>query len=99
MGVLFNTNLTPEVKAAALSRLDAKLKFMEEHELSGKTKFMMGETITVADLYAAVVLSWGEYLNVDVGKYPKVAAYMKAVFAEPKVAAAQASMMKAAGQS
>jgi len=97
MGVLFNPSLTPEVKASALSRLDAKLNFMQTQELNG-TKFLMGDTVTVADLYAAVVLSWGPLLNVDVSKYPKCAEFMKNVFADAKVAAAQAKMMKAAGQ-
>jgi len=59
-----------------------KLTYFEEQLLNkGKNKFVFGEHFTIADAYAAVVLSWTAYVGIDLKDYPHTAAYLKDQFA------------------
>ena len=48
----------------------------------------MGEGFTVADAYLYTILNWGQWTDIDIAKWPALAAYMARVAARPGVRAA-----------
>jgi glutathione S-transferase len=65
--------------------------FIKPLEASGR-HFLVGNSFSVADAYAAVVLSWFSYLGVDLSQWPKSKAYFDYIFNLDPVKAAQAKM-------
>jgi glutathione S-transferase len=45
----------------------------------------MGKTFTVADAYAFVLIGWSKFMNIDLARWPNIAAFQKRVGARPKV--------------
>jgi glutathione S-transferase len=45
----------------------------------------MGDQFTVADAYLFTVLRWSSRINLDLGKWKNITAYMDRVAARPKV--------------
>jgi glutathione S-transferase len=88
---LFVPTTHPDTKAAALERLQSRLKWVEG-ELAGK-QYLMGDQFTVADGYLFTVTNWPQYLGVDLTPYPNLVAYRGRVGSRPAVIAA----MKAEG--
>jgi glutathione S-transferase len=88
---LFVPTTHPDTKAAALERLQGRLKWVEG-ELAGK-QYLMGDQFTVADGYLFTVTNWPQYLGVDLTPYPNLMAYRGRVGSRPAVIAA----MKAEG--
>jgi glutathione S-transferase len=88
---LFTPTTPAETKAAALERLQSRLKWVDG-ELAGK-QYLMGDTFTVADGYLFVVTNWGQYVGLDLAPYANLVAYRARVGARPAVIAA----MKAEG--
>jgi len=88
---LFVPTTHPDTKAAALERLQSRLKWVDG-ELAGK-QYLMGDTFTVADCYLFVVTNWGQYVGLDLAPYANLVAYRARVGARPAVIAA----MKAEG--
>lgn len=82
----------PEVNEYVRTKLATKLKYMENNLVNGGKKFLVGDSFTVADSYAHIVLSWVGYLNVDLTPYPNLKAYYDGICAIPAVAAAKARM-------
>ena len=82
-GPLFNPNITPEWKAATLAALAKKFDWLSTH-LAGKT-FLLGDSFTIADAYLFTVLSWSGHTQIDLGKWPVLAAYHARVGQRPKV--------------
>ena len=88
---LFTPGTPAETKAAALERLQSRLKWVEG-ELAGK-QYLMGDTFTVADAYLFTVTNWGQYVGLDLAPFANLVAYRARVAARPAVVAA----MKAEG--
>jgi len=88
---LFVPTTHPDTKAAALERLQSRLKWVEG-ELAGK-QYLMGDQFTVADGYLFTVTNWPQYLGVDLTPYPNLVAYRGRVGSRPAVITA----MKAEG--
>ena len=88
---LFVPTTHPDTKAAALERLQSRLKWVEG-ELAGK-QYLLGDQFTVADGYLFTVTNWPQYLGVDLTPYPNLVAYRGRVGSRPAVIAA----MKAEG--
>ncbi|KAJ1553222.1 hypothetical protein HK405_008584 [Cladochytrium tenue] len=73
----FYPALTAEQKAL-LSRLAvARLKYLNDHELAGGKRFLLGDSFTVADAYCYIILTWKEAVHVDLAPFPNVTAYFK----------------------
>lgn len=91
---MFNPAMTP-VKEAFLAKLEAKLTLLES-KLKGK-KFVLGDEVCGADLYAYVCMGWGQYLGAPDLKtsHPELAAYRERVGDLDFVKAAHAAMAKA----
>jgi glutathione S-transferase len=65
IGALFNSSLSPEAREAAKTnaakKVDQLLAFLD----GGKKPFLNGKTLSAADLYAYIVLSWSGYLKLQ----------------------------------
>ncbi len=86
-GPLFNPKLAPEARQAARGALEAKLGFVASG-LEGKS-FLLGEGFSVADAYLFVVLSWAPFVGLDLGRWPRLQAFVDRVAARPAVQAAR----------
>ena len=92
VGPLFNPSLAPEVKAWANSRVETKLKTLNDLLLKDGKKFLVGDAFTVADSYCYIVLSWSPFIGVDLSKFANVKAYFDGIAALPHVKAAHERM-------
>lgn len=65
VGALFNPALSPEAregaKGIALKKIDQLVGLLD----GGKKSFLNGKTLSAADLYAYIVLSWTGYLSIE----------------------------------
>jgi glutathione S-transferase len=81
VGSLFSGG-SDEVKAFKKANAIKKIAYFEKDILAdGARKFAFGNSFTVADAYAAVVLSWTQYVGIDLTAFPHTAAYLKDQFA------------------
>jgi glutathione S-transferase len=85
-GPLWNPKNSDEVKKAARDGLASKFDFLSK-VLAGKT-FLAGDSFGVADAYLYTILNWGQWTDIDMAKWPVLAAYMARVAARPGVHAA-----------
>ena len=76
-----------EDKSRAEANLSRRIGDVERG-LSDDRPFILGDTFTVADAYLFVVLNWSGFINVDLARWPKVAAYTTRIAARPAVRAA-----------
>lgn len=92
-GALFNPKLTPEAREAAvanvLRRVDKLVKLLD----GGKKKFLNGTSLSSADLYAYIVLSWSGHVGVTLP--PAAQAYFDGLKANEAVTKAQAALAAA----
>jgi glutathione S-transferase len=80
---LFRQDAPQDTKQYARNNLTTRLDYLQR-ALGAKT-FLMGEQFTVADAYLFTVLSWGEHVNLDIGKWPQVKRLVERVGARPHV--------------
>ena len=80
---LFDPTWTPEVKQVFKDKLGKRFDWLTT-QLTGK-QYLMGETFTVADGYLFTVLNWGQWVGIDLAKWPVLTAYQARVSARPKV--------------
>jgi len=80
---LFTPSSSPEVKAAAVESLVKKFDWLSKRITAGK--FVLGEVFTAADAYLFTVLRWTDFVKIDRGKWPTLAAYFELVGHRPKV--------------
>lgn len=72
-----------ELKTSLVKLLTTKIGFISEK--MGTNEFLMGSKMTVADLYLFNVLSWGQYVNVDISQWSNIAGFMKRMMEQPSV--------------
>jgi glutathione S-transferase len=80
---LFTPGTSPEGKAAAVANLGNKFDWLSTRIAPGK--YALGDVFTVADTYLFTVLRWTEFVKMDRGKWPAIAAYFELVGRRPKV--------------
>jgi len=82
---------TPEQKAWGKQRVERALGLVEKWALGDK-QYLVGEQLTIADLYAHIVIGWAEipFIAIDLKPFPKTLAYVGRVRAHADVVAAQA---------
>ncbi|KXS18788.1 glutathione S-transferase-like protein [Gonapodya prolifera JEL478] len=90
-GALFNPALQGEARDAQVAKLHGYLKRFDT-KLS-KNKWLLGETLSVADFYAAVCFSWGAFLKISYDDYPNIVRYQKDFDAVPGIAEAKAEWL------
>jgi len=82
-GSLFSPTMQPEWKAMVREQLAGQLDFVSR-SLEGK-EYLMGAKPNVADFYLFVVLSWGRFVEIDLGRWPVLKAYWKRIAGRPAV--------------
>lgn len=75
---LFNPNFKGS-KPDQVTILEAKLKFLNDVELADGKAYIAGAEFTCADSYLYIVLSWSQYIGVDISKFNHVEAYYSRV--------------------
>ena len=54
----------------------------------GEKPFLLGETFSVADAYLFVIINWGQWVGIDLARWPRLAAFHARVAARDSVRAA-----------
>jgi glutathione S-transferase len=80
---LFKPNTPEEYKKIAKENLAARFDWLDK-QLTGKD-YLTGKTFTVADAYLFVLLNWTKFQNIDLSRWPNLAAFHARVGARPKV--------------
>ena len=88
---LFAANSNDGAKAFAHTRLADRLAVVDKHLAS--QPYLMGNDVTLPDIYLFVVLTWAPMVKVDMTPYANLAAFNARMAARPAVQAA----MKAEG--
>ncbi len=88
---LFNAAAPETAKELATGILITRLNTVAEH-LSSQP-YLLGDHFSVADAYLFVTLSWGQYVNIDISRWPALARYAEKISERPAVQKA----MKAEG--
>ncbi len=83
MGSMFNPKINAETKEQTIAAVGKKLDWLTK-KLDAK-QYLMGDTFTVADGYLFTVLNWGQWVGVDIAKWPVLAGFMARVSARPQV--------------
>jgi glutathione S-transferase len=83
---LFNPTFPEEARKIVIDRLKLRLADLEQ-KLAGK-HYLTGDTYTVADAYAFVVLNWAKPLKFDLSDYPNIQAFLGRIAPRPAVQAA-----------
>lgn len=84
--VLFGQGASPEFKKIVRDRL-VDLFGDVDKALEGRD-WLVGDNITIADIYTFVVSGWAQYVMVDLSAYKNIAAFRERVAARPAVQAA-----------
>jgi glutathione S-transferase len=84
IGGLFNPDLTDGTRAFQAKLIERRLTFLENYVVKGR-QFVVGNSLTIADLYLYIVLSWAPYVKVDLSPYPNVQAYFEGIKNHPGV--------------
>jgi glutathione S-transferase len=80
---LFKPNTPEEYRKIAKENLAGRFDWLDQ-QLAGKD-YLMGSQFTVADAYLFVLLGWTAPTQIDLAKWPNLAAFHKRVGARPKV--------------
>lgn len=80
---LFNPNAHEAVKQYAAGMLKIRLDTVAEHLAS--RAYLLGSDFSAADVYLFVVLSWAQYVDFDLSRWPVFARYCEAIAARPSV--------------
>lgn len=79
---LFNPKLPDDLKAKAVDRLGARIGIVAKQ--LEKTRFLMGDTFTVADAYLFTILRWSPGI-IDLSRWPAVMNYQSRIENRPAV--------------
>lgn len=88
---LFDAAAESTLKARQVERIGMRFDWISK-QLGGK-EYLLNSHFTVADAYLFTVLTWTGYVNIDLSKWPVLAAYKERVSQRPAVREA----MKAEG--
>ena len=80
---MFDETLSADEKQNFKDKLGKRFDWLTK-QLEGKS-YLMGDTFTVADGYLFTVLNWGQWVGIDIAKWPVLVAYQARVSARPKV--------------
>lgn len=80
---LFDGSAPEAMKAYARGRLEKRLDYLDK--ALGQALFVVGEHFTVADAFLFTVLSWCRYVDVDLPRWPHLAAYAGRIGTRPKL--------------
>lgn len=76
--------MTDDAKSSALEQLSRKIGHIEAMLADGRP-YLTGPQITIADIYAFVVLNWTNFIGVSLEPWPKTTALVARVAERPSV--------------
>ncbi|MBT9461230.1 MAG: glutathione transferase GstA [Rugosibacter sp.] len=82
---LFNPAASDDWKKASMETLDRRLTYIAQQ--LGSKQFLVGDNFTIADAYLFTILGWGQYVGLDIGKWPALKEYHGRIFMRPAVQA------------
>lgn len=88
---LFKESTPDEYRPLAKKNLHAAFTLLDKH-LAGKP-FLLGDKLSVADIYLFVVANWARFQDIDMAQWPNLKAYLAGIRERPGVQKA----MKAEG--
>jgi glutathione S-transferase len=80
---LFDPSAPDAARQSARARLEKRLDYAGK--TLGDAPFLVGEHFTVADAYLFTVLGWGRFVDIDIARWPTLAAYAGRIGTRPKV--------------
>jgi glutathione S-transferase len=80
---LFKPNTPEDYKKIAKENLATRFDWLEQ-QLAGKD-YLTGKAFSVADAYLFVLLNWTKFQNIDLARWPNLAAFHARVGARPRV--------------
>jgi glutathione S-transferase len=86
LGALFNPALVGDARAAIVQRAETRLGQLNA-QFKGK-EWMANESYSVADGYLFTILNWLKFFDIDLARWPLLAAHSARVAARPAVQAA-----------
>lgn len=90
VGALFNPGLSPEAREGAKGNALKKIDQLVSLLGGGKKRFLNGKSLSAADLYAYIVLSWTGHLGIPLSA--EAQAYFDGIKADERVQKAHAAM-------
>jgi glutathione S-transferase len=82
-GPIFRPTTPDAFKVISRENLGKRFDWLDK-QLAGK-QYLVDNKFTVADAYLFTILRWSPRVNIDLGKWPNVKAYVDRVAARPKV--------------
>lgn len=83
---LFNPDTTDDTRRTVHANLARQFDYLAA-QLEG-SEYIAGDRYTVADAYLFTLLSWAGYVEIDLGEWPVLGAYLARIAARPAVRAA-----------
>ncbi len=83
---LFFPNTPEEQKTSAKATISRRFDYVAERLKD--SPYLLGDQFTVADGYLFTVLTWTNYVGIDLGRWPVLGQYSERVSARPAVQAA-----------
>jgi glutathione S-transferase len=80
---LFDPSYPEEMKAKQRDKIGGRLEWVAQQ--LGSKPYLMGDTFTVADAYLFTIVNWGQWVGIDIAKWPAIKAFHERVAARPKV--------------
>ncbi len=85
LSVLFDKSTPADYRAATVDKIGKRFAWIEQQ--LGDKPWLTGDTFSVADAYLFTLLSWHDWLHLDLAQWPGLQRYFERVKARPKVAA------------
>ena len=82
-GPLFNPHLPDEQRAQIIERLGTRFAFVDAH--LAEHEWLAGDAYSVADIYAFVILGWGNSMQLDMNQWQNIQAFLARVGARDAV--------------
>ena len=82
-GPIFRPTTPEEYKKIRKENLGKRFDWLDKH--LGDRQYLMGDKFTIADAYLFTVLRWSPRIEIDLGRWPNLKAYVDRVAARPKV--------------
>lgn len=85
---LFRPNTPEAFVSVAKDVIAGKLQVIDDRLARDDGGYLMGEAFSVADAYCFTVVNWSNFKDIDLARWPNLAAYMRRIAARPAVQAA-----------
>jgi glutathione S-transferase len=85
---MFSPTLPEPQRAQAVKKIKRRLGYVEE-QLKERA-FLLGEQLSVADIYLFTVLRWTRAVHMDISEFTRLTSYLARIAERPAVAAAVA---------